>query len=848
MFKDFIAGGIALNANLEQARVKFTNIFGDEEAANKFINFLKVTTTELGISTDAAISFSKSLLPDVKTQDEFERLLRIGAKTAEELGLGAEGMERVRFAIEEALTGSWESMREGLGIQGEIVKQMRANSEEIGVLPAVMEGLTQNLVRSGVALDEVSDTYAATGGRVESLLSDLQTVLAKPVFEVFADQMQFFEEFLVEHADTLTLVAQQIGEVLGEVLGFGVEQLRSFLEGLEPGALEEFFLKVQNTVEIAKLFINQLVGMVGAIGEFSVGLIEALKLVPGVSEVIEFLSGSLSNVDERLGTVGTAFRTLTIIIAGAKAGWEFLAASVRATVDGFVAAGEALIALADRDIKKFTQKVQEANQKWDTAFEEGTKAATESLLEFHEAMGETDKAIADNIAAAEARKAAVEEGMETEVDFANTLLGERNAAKELAEQLAELEEAQLAVNEAYADLDAEIAEKEFDKILKAARAANRETIQLARRAEDEARQRAQKIADITRKHQERVSEATADGDEEQQEIARSQAKARQQLEQDLANKRVSILTQYRRQVEEINRRFDQTARQAARTRDASAFLRAREERGIALAGAGRGRDEALTELEAQGQRQRDELKAQQEEEREQRKVANEEKLVELDAQLQKELDKFEESEERRLEQQKISDQRKNEDAALKRQEDAEDYERWLTERQAILQEKYAEEFEIIRAAEESGLLAIQEAEAAKQAAMEETAEVAVTTAQQIAQANSRVAGTTSSPAAAGFTGETPIGAFQRGGQIRVGGQGGPDSQLVRFLATPAETITITPPGMSPGGGVVNNNNVDQSLRVDQSLVDPAAMGAEARAIARNEITSAFSEALRRVKR
>lgn len=48
--------------------------------------------------------------------------------------------------------------------------------------------------------------------------------------------------------------------------------------------------------------------------------------------------------------------------------------------------------------------------------------------------------------------------------------------------------------------------------------------------------------------------------------------------------------------------------------------------------------------------------------------------------------------------------------------------------------------------------------------------------------------------------------FADGGAFTVGGAGGTDSQLVQFLATPGERVTVTPP--SQGGGSVFNINVN----------------------------------------
>jgi hypothetical protein len=53
--------------------------------------------------------------------------------------------------------------------------------------------------------------------------------------------------------------------------------------------------------------------------------------------------------------------------------------------------------------------------------------------------------------------------------------------------------------------------------------------------------------------------------------------------------------------------------------------------------------------------------------------------------------------------------------------------------------------------------------------------------------------------------------FAKGGEFTVGGSGGTDSQLVTFLATPNEKVTITPPGRAGGNG-----GGGQPILIDQS--------------------------------
>ncbi len=53
-----------------------------------------------------------------------------------------------------------------------------------------------------------------------------------------------------------------------------------------------------------------------------------------------------------------------------------------------------------------------------------------------------------------------------------------------------------------------------------------------------------------------------------------------------------------------------------------------------------------------------------------------------------------------------------------------------------------------------------------------------------------------------FSGITKLFGFANGGQFKVGGSGGTDSQLVAFRASPNETVTVTRPDQRAGGGVV----------------------------------------------
>lgn len=61
--------------------------------------------------------------------------------------------------------------------------------------------------------------------------------------------------------------------------------------------------------------------------------------------------------------------------------------------------------------------------------------------------------------------------------------------------------------------------------------------------------------------------------------------------------------------------------------------------------------------------------------------------------------------------------------------------------------------------------------------------------------------------------------FANGGAFTVGGTGGVDSQLVQFMASPGERVTIDKPGQRRGGGIVFNQNVNVEAGANLSDID-----------------------------
>lgn len=73
--------------------------------------------------------------------------------------------------------------------------------------------------------------------------------------------------------------------------------------------------------------------------------------------------------------------------------------------------------------------------------------------------------------------------------------------------------------------------------------------------------------------------------------------------------------------------------------------------------------------------------------------------------------------------------------------------------------------------------------------------------------------------------------FASGGSFTVGGDGGTDSQLVAFKATPGERVSIAPPGRQDSGGIVIQQHIYPAAGVSRAEVAQAMLAAKNAAIA-----------------
>lgn len=197
----------------------------------------------------------------------------------------------------------------------------------------------------------------------------------------------------------------------------------------------------------------------------------------------------------------------------------------------------------------------------------------------------------------------------------------KDATDEIVDGLGKVDDAASKVTdemkdmaEALTDLRLDLQRELVDDLIDEERRLLRQEINLARRREDIARKTAMSIAaayadaaaaraDLAADAAEDRAEFERDVTEEWADLEEDAARDREAMDRDYADRRIDIEIATRRRLQDIQRQFEMSVQDAARTRDAFALVqaqrRAASDRGAAL----RGRDEQLADAKTAHERQ-----------------------------------------------------------------------------------------------------------------------------------------------------------------------------------------------------------------------------------------------------
>lgn len=399
MFQNLAAQAVQLASDFEQVELTFTNIFKDKTQATKFLADLRGEATRLGISFNDAAQFAKSIFPDTKNAEEFNRILKNAAIGAADAGLP---LRELIFSFNEAVAGDFVSIRDRLDIPKEVIERIKAAPDTVAALNEELEKLFEK--RGVDNLEAMSSTFDGLRRQIAGFKEGLLGLAGLQIIDPLREGLQSIVDIIKEYGPSLDQVAEQFGEIIAMILDFAREEATGkifdpvlvfrMIEALKSGVewLKSTVESFLSALKAAKAFGEQVAGFIplyAPVFKFILGnIVQLVAKFTGLGLVFQRLS-------ERVEEAGGFFKALEkAMVAGAQV-MAILTATAKGMTQVFIGAfdvtaglGKALIALATGDMDALKDALLQANDGFKAATQGGGEAFKKSLFESAEAINQ----------------------------------------------------------------------------------------------------------------------------------------------------------------------------------------------------------------------------------------------------------------------------------------------------------------------------------------------------------------------------------------------------------------------------------------------------------------------------
>lgn len=605
-FAQVVSASVGAANEFDVTRKKFISIFdGGEKEADAVMDHISKRASSLGLDMNEALSLSKSFLPDVKGSEDplgaIDSLL-VGVRAlAEEDPM--QGMIGARVAIDEAMSGSLQSLKMRFEFTKAEIDILKAAQGELGQVAGTIEGINQVMERRGFDVEALKGTFTQAMGEMQFATSKLQIALGKPVAQQMTESMNDLNKLVNENSDDFQLMAAAIGDIIAKTVDFIGTNLTGFLDDIDTEGV--------------------------------------LKLVDGLGEA----SNSAELLLDVLFDLGDATAFNKLISALTTVTGKIKEAAIVASQISAIAKAENAQAMAEIEIMGHFGLFADAETKaraaaaGQIAYDDSIRASLPAFEKFSEAE-------AEDIKRKEERIAALDENTDASLADAEAFLKEGDAAQQAASELEKLG----------------LSEEKLQAIQKNAAETLNKRLELEKRFSQERadihRKGIQDIADIESDHQQNIVDAGRDLSRSARDLALKQGAERSDAETQNRQQLIDIEETYQDELSRIQRQTKLSLESAELSQDALAFVDALRQQEIAQEEAAITRGEAETDIKSDSEQRLADLEVSQAAERAMLDQSYQDKLLDLQLSLEQELADQQLAEQRSFEQQTISEQRK----------------------------------------------------------------------------------------------------------------------------------------------------------------------------------------------
>lgn len=607
-FAQVIQSSVQAANEFDVTRKKFISIFdGGEKEADAVMDHISKRASALGLDMNEALSLSKSFLPDVKGSEDplgaIDNLL-IGVRAlAEEDPL--QGMIGARVAIDEAMSGSLQSLKDRFEFTKTEIDILKAAQGELGQVAGTIEGINQVMQRRGFDIEALKGTFTQAVGEMTFATSKLQIELGKPIADQLTESLNDLNNLVNENSDDLQLLAGSIGDVVANVVDFISTEAVEWLAQIDVG----------NIQEVVDAF-NRMVTQIQVIND----------LLPGMEMDSEFLD-SVTWIIDQITKAVEVFTKLDAII-------DILGESGKGL-------GGAIIGAFKEEGGTFGERFTNSL----ITIVKGNEKAKESFLASADAIEKGNQKMKEQEETIKTRKAALDVDTSAGLKRAEAFLKEGDAASKAQSELEKLG----------------LSEKQITQIHKDAASVleRRNTLEtkFSQDRADNHRQALEDIDDIEADHKQDILAAGVNLNRSTRGMATKHGQERTDVEKGFRRELLDVEQEYQDELTRIQRQTQLSMESAELSQDALAFVEALRQQEVAEEEASIRRDEGMSEAETGREQQLADLEVSQAAERETLQQSHRDKLEDLQLSLEQELAEQRLVDDRRAEQQALDEQR-----------------------------------------------------------------------------------------------------------------------------------------------------------------------------------------------
>lgn len=207
-----VKDGIALNSELEQAKIRFTAFTKDAKLAGQIVADLKKEADITPFGTQEIITSGAALISSAKgSREELMKLI----KTSEILAAlnPAQGLDGAAYALREAVGGDYKSVQTRFDISRGLINELKSQGLE-GL--ALVNAALKRIGAGPELVTGLANSFEGLKSTAGSFFDNFKQTLSEPVFNQLKIELQDFVTYIGGPAgDAVTDFGKNLGEHLG---------------------------------------------------------------------------------------------------------------------------------------------------------------------------------------------------------------------------------------------------------------------------------------------------------------------------------------------------------------------------------------------------------------------------------------------------------------------------------------------------------------------------------------------------------------------------------------------------------------------------------------------------------